>query len=585
VCRLRIFSHYTFLYIIGKNAFSSTNACFFSFPERSETNGKKRKKINPFSPFPMSSAKEKEAEKALKLKENNAIEAYKRKKEKHRKKCMRKYPRKIIYKTLREALLSNSTTRECKVSWEQERFGYIRSGHVQSRNYVLEEPVEFWHHMTLKQLQNESSSRQHTIVCITELRVISQGTGDTMYSIELIVTYSERGTKRSVPISEFNFLSSHFGKLVERRIRSFVPRCRNVRQQLISSVRSRINQMYHSGSSNAPLDANYDVFFSDSALQVFTDHKLLVVGFDNTDSAIRTGVESASAPFQIVDFGSKYFSLQQKPIWVAPGQLQKRLRFLNKEEGGTGYERFLLDSCSGSCLSALHFLAVDGNVNKVAVCVDVLITYTADEEAWANDNVIFVEGRVEEMDYLRIPPLGLVKHSISAPCCKIHSVARNPFYAQLRKDYGKRLSKRLQHGMIRESLRCVRVIVDCNSYFNAAYYIENPTGNVKVGLFIHGNPFWDLKRDVDYRIFDTSYCMWNSEGPRKHTSIMVGNHSNLQNFELRHKCLLTANPCKYLRETRGTTHKRQVRFNDYAYDKNKVHPKELVQYLANMLTQ
>ena len=63
------------------------------------------------------------------------------------------------------------------------------------------------------------------------------------------------------------------------------------------------------------------------------------------------------------------------------------------------------------------------------------------------------------------------------------------------------------------------------------------------------------------------------------------NHSNLQNFELRHKCLLTANPCKYLRETRGTTHKRQVRFNDYAYDKNKVHPKELVQYLANMLTQ
>ena len=204
-------------------------------------------------------------------------------------------------------------------------------------------------------------------------------------------------------------------------------------------------------------------------------------------------------------------------------------------------------------------------------------------EAWANDNILFVEGRVEEMDYVHIPPLGLIAQTISAPCCKIHSIARNPFYARLRKDNGTFLSERLRHWMIQESLRCVRIIVDCNSYFNAAYYIENPTGNEKVGLFIHGDPFWDLKRTVDYRLFDTSYCMWNSEGPRKHTSIMIGNHSNLQDFELRHKCLPKTNPCSYLRETRGKKHKRQVCFDDYVYDKNKVHPKELVQYLASIL--
>ena len=529
----------------------------------------------------MSSSRELQAKKALELKEIQAIDAYKRKKKKHRDKCMRKYPRKIIYTSLRDALLLNATSHERKAFWEQERFGYIRSGRVQSRDYQLDEPVEFWHRMKMEQLLDGRSSQRHACVCISGFRVLSRGTGDTMYSAELIVTYFERGTERHVPISEFNFLSPDHDTLVKGKISSFIPRCRDVRRELILSVRSRINQMYH--SSNAPLHANYDVFFSDAALQVFRDYKILVVGFDKTDSAKRAGVESAPAPFQIVDFGSKYFSLKQEPIWVAPGQLQKRLRFLSKEESDIGSRRFLVDSCSGSCLSALHFLSAHRNTNKVAICVDVLITYTADEEAWANDNILFVEGRVEEMDYVHIPPLGLISQSISAPCCKIHSVARNPFYARLRKDYGKFLSERLRHWMIRESLRCVRIIVDCNSYFNAAYYIENPTGNEKVGLFIHGDPFWDLKRTVDYRLFDTSYCMWNSEGPRKHTSIMIGNHSNLQDFELRHKCLPKTNPCSYLRETRGKKHKRQVCFDDYVYDKNKVHPKELVQYLASIL--
>jgi hypothetical protein len=526
----------------------------------------------------MSSAKEVQAQKALELKEINVIDAYKRKKKKHRDKCMKKYPRKIIYTQLRDALLLNSTSCERKAFWEQERFGYIRSGHVQSRDYQLDEPVDFWHRMKMEQLVDGRSSQRHARV--SGFRVVTRGTGDTMYSAELLVTYFERGTERHVPISEFNFLSPRHHTLVKGKISPFVPRRREVRRELILSVRSRINQMYH--SSNAPLDANYDVFFSNAALQVFRAYKILVVGFDNTDSARRAGIECAPAPFQIVDFGSKYFSLKQEPIWVAPGQLQKRLRFLSKEES-TCSGRFLVDSCSGSCLSALHFLSAGRNTNKVAICVDVLITYTADEEAWANDNILFVEGHVEQMDYVHIPPLGIVSQHISAPCCTVHSIARNPFYARLKQDYGKILSERLRHWMIRESLRCVRVIVDCNSYFNAAYYIENPTGNEKVGLFIHGNPFWDLKRNVDYRLFDTSYCMWNSEGPRKHTSIMIGNHPNLQNFELRYKCMPRTNPCSYLRETRSKRHKRQVRFNDYAYDKNKVHPKELVLYLANIL--
>ena len=152
-------------YIIWKNAFYWKNGLLFFFPSFENTNGKIEKKFYPSSPFAMTSEKELQAQKALELKEIDVIDAYKRKKKKHRDKCMRKYPRKIIYKSLRDALLLNSTSHEREAFWEQERFGYIRSGHVQSREYQLDDPVHFWHRMKMEQLLDGRCSQRDT-VCI-----------------------------------------------------------------------------------------------------------------------------------------------------------------------------------------------------------------------------------------------------------------------------------------------------------------------------------------------------------------------------------------------------------------------------------
>lgn len=524
--------------------------------------------------------KKQQAQETLRKRELQAIEDYKRKKSKHRAKMLAKFPNKHVFRSTRDAILSRTSERDLRDYWNTHKYlGYIREGKVQSQEYILPQPIGLWKYKTSENPRKQDSKSRARII---GFRVENRGTGDSQFHTKLHIQYTtKRGIDSDVHVCESDFISHHWKKRFGEAVQSFIPIERACRRAIALAVRADINEMYAIGLENSL--ANYDVFFSDAALQAFEDFGLLIVGFDANASASRKGVEMAEkVPFLVFDFDSRYFELKKESLWVSTGQLRKRLRFLNNEdEFITGRERFLMDSCSGSCNTALSLLALECNAGKIAICIDTLITYAAHEEAWENDNILFVESRVEDMDYYYIPPCGVISGHFSAPECRVHSVARHSYYTDLNKTYGIAMGAQLRKWMVTRSMACVRNIIDSNAYFNCPFSVENPYGKCQ-GMFTCDEAFWDLRPD-DMKLLCTSYCMFNPEGPQKHTEFLLGNHPNMRDFQLPAKCMPVNNPCLWLQQRGVTTHNRHVKHDDYAYDLNKIHPKELDQALGTML--
>jgi len=523
--------------------------------------------------------KKQQAQETLREKELRAIEDYKRIKSKHRARMLAKFPNKQVFRSTRDAILSRTSERDLRDYWNTHKhLGYIREGKVRSQEYMLSQPIDLSKYKTSENPQKQDSKSRARII---GFRVENRGTGDSQFHTKLHIQYTtKRGIESEVYVCESDFISHHWKKRFGEAVQSFIPIKRACRRAIALAVRADINEMYSHGLENSM--ANYDVFFSDAALQAFEDFGLLIVGFDANASASRKGVEmTEKVPFLVFDCDSTYFEVRKESLWVSPGQLRKRLRFLNNEdEFITGREAFFLDTCCGSCSTALALLELEENSGKFAVCVDTVITYAADEDAWQNDNILFVENRVEDMDYCYIPPQGVICGHFGAPDCRVHSIARNSYYTNLNETYGKNMGEQLRKWMITRSMACVRNLVDCNSYFHCPFAIENPYGNNR-GMFNCGAAFWDVNPD-DITLLCTSYCMFDHEGPRKHTEILLGNHPNVKAFSLPSRCT-PSTPCVCLAQPGVTRHMKTVRYEDYAYDLNKIHPKGLDQALGRML--
>ena len=520
-----------------------------------------------------------QAQEQLCEEELKAIEKYKQRRSEHRERMLAMFPQKRIFRNAREAILTRTSDQDVIKFWDTHtHLGYIREGKVRSQQYALSEPIQLWRYKTSKNLRKTKSNSGASICAFS---VESRGTGDTQFHTKLHIRYtSNRGEARDVVVSELDFISHHWRKRLGAQVQKFIPTIKTTRRAIVLAVRSDINQMYSEGLNDSM--ANYDVFFSDAALQAFESFGLLIVGFDASSTPLRAGAELAEkVPFFVFDLDSNYFELKKEPLWVSGGQLRKRLRFLNKDDTFiTGEESFILDTCSGSCETAINLLQMAENEGKIAICIDTVITYAAHEDAWKNDNILFVESRVEDMDYCYIPPIGVIASHFSAPDCRVHSIARNSYYTNLNETYGKNMGEQLRKWMITRSMACVRNLVDCNSYFHCHFAIENPYGNNR-GMFTCGAAFWDVNPD-DITLLCTSYCMFDHEGPRKHTEILLGNHPNVKAFSLPSRCT-PSTPCVCLAQPGVTRHMKTVRYEDYAYDLNKIHPKGLDQALGRML--
>jgi len=472
-------------------------------------------------------SKQKAQEDLLK-KEFKATEAYKRKKNAHRTTMLSKYPEKKIFTSVRDAILSRTSEEDIRKLWNtHNHLGYIRQGKMRSEEYTLLEPIDLCKY---KKSDNPRKQIPKARARIIGFRVESRGKGDSQFHTKLHIQYITNRGMESVYVLESDFISPHCKTALGERLKSFVPQSRATRRAIALAVRTDINDMYSQGLATTM--ANYDVFFSEAALQAFAKFGLVIVAFDASKTQLRKGVElTAKVPFLVLDLDSTHFELRKKPLWISPGQLRKRLRSLNNDDVFiTGREAFFLDTCCGSCRTALALLELEENSGKFAICVDTVITYAADEDAWQNDNILFVENRVEDMDYCYIPPQGVICGHFGAPDCRVHSTARNSYYKQLNETYGKKIGDQLRKWMVKRSMACVRNLVDCNSYFHCPFAIENPHAKQQ-GMFTQGAAFYDMD-PKENTLLCTSYCMFEPEGPQKHTEFLLGNHPNIFTFQL-----------------------------------------------------
>ena len=255
--------------------------------------------------------------------------------------------------------------------------------------------------------------------------------------------------------------------------------------------------------------------------------------------------------------------------------------------------RFSFDFCSGSCKSAVHSLrrqryvewqerSIDNRgkvqmklkrMKRIFICVDPEIESSAHESAWVDDQIFFLQAKVEDIRAVELIPAGIFRSIIAAPECRVYSRQRSSHDKRKRDELGDEEAEKQRRKEIEESNKQVRAIVDIANHLMVPCWIENPLGDRVHSLWNEYNPFMSF----DYRIHKITYCTYGRKF-QKPTAILT----NLASIKLRPPCL-GETMCEY--KKLHDNHEEFCGFNGVPRDISKLHPPSLVKSLDEQIEE
>ena len=246
---------------------------------------------------------------------------------------------------------------------------------------------------------------------------------------------------------------------------------------------------------------------------------------------------------------------------------------------GLAVARHVVEIGAGSALSSCEIAAsaaktADGR-DVVCYALDPHISSLVCDSARNNQRVVLVAQCIEDVDVSRIPPAGIVRFVLAAPECAAVSVAAEPHYAHLRERFGDAFGDLIRACAVRLTCAMTRSCVDFIKYVNAPAVVENPTGNVKVGLFNERYPFYGWR----IQLLDTSYCKYNTceDGLfRKNTTFAT----NISELKLQRPCS-RAHPCSDWLELRR--HRIRCSHTGATRAQSKLHPPALIRSIVEQV--
>ena len=263
------------------------------------------------------------------------------------------------------------------------------------------------------------------------------------------------------------------------------------------------------------------------------------------------------------------------------GFLKKKVRDVRQLNGafGLAVARHVVEIGAGSALSSCEIAAsaaktADGR-DVVCYALDPYISSQVCDSARNNQRVVLVAQWIEDVDVSKIPPVGVVRFVLAAPECAAVSVAAEPHYAHLREQFGDDFGDLIRACAVRLTCAMTRSCVDFIKYVNAPAVVENPTGNVKVGLFNERYPFYGWR----IQLLDTSYCKYNTceDGLfRKNTTFAT----NISELKLRRPCS-RAHPCSDWLELRR--HRIRCSHTGATRAQSKLHPPALIRSIVEQV--
>jgi len=255
--------------------------------------------------------------------------------------------------------------------------------------------------------------------------------------------------------------------------------------------------------------------------------------------------------------------------------------------------RFSFDFCSGSCKSAVHSLrrqryvewqerSIDNRgkvqmklkrMKRIFICVDPEIESLAHKSAWADDQIFFLQAKVEDIRAVELIPTGIFRSIIAAPECRVYSRQRSSYDKRKRDELGDEEAEKQRRKEIEESNKQVRAIVDIANHLMVPCWIENPLGDCVHSLWNEYNPFMSF----DYRIHKITYCTYGRKF-QKPTAILT----NLASIKLRPPCL-GETKCEY--KKLHDNHEEFCGFNGVPRKISKLHPPSLVKSLDEQIEE
>ena len=241
--------------------------------------------------------------------------------------------------------------------------------------------------------------------------------------------------------------------------------------------------------------------------------------------------------------------------------------------------RHVVEIGAGSALSSCEIAAsaaktADGR-DVVCYALDPHISSLVCDSARNNQRVVLVAQCIEDVDVSKIPPVGVVRFVLAAPECAAVSVAAEPHYAHLREQFGDDFGDLIRACAVRLTCAMTRSCVDFIKYVHAPAVVENPSGNVKVGLFNERYPFYGWR----IQLLDTSYCKYNTceDGLfRKNTTFAT----NISELKLRRPCS-RAHPCSDWLELRR--HRIRCSHTGATRAQSKLHPPALIRSIVEQV--
>ena len=253
--------------------------------------------------------------------------------------------------------------------------------------------------------------------------------------------------------------------------------------------------------------------------------------------------------------------------------------------------RFSFDFCSGSCKSAVHSLrrqryvewqerSIDNRgkvqmklkrMKRIFICVDPAIESLAHQSAWVDDQIYFLQAKVEDIRAVELIPAGIFRSIIAAPECRVYSRQRSLHDKRKRDELGDEEAEKQRRKEIEESNKQVRAIVDIANHLMVPCWIENPLGDCVHSLWNEYHPFMSF----DYRIHKITYCTYGRKF-QKPTAILI----NLASIKLNPPCLGDTK-CEY--KKLHDNHEEFCGYDGVPRKISKLHPPSLVASLDEQI--
>lgn len=210
-------------------------------------------------------------------------------------------------------------------------------------------------------------------------------------------------------------------------------------------------------------------------------------------------------------------------------------------------------------------------MKRIFICVDPAIESLAHESAWADDQIFFLQAKVEDIRAVELIPTGIFRSIIAAPECRVYSRQRSSHDKKLRDELGDEEAEKILKMEILESNKQVRAIVDIANHLMVPCWIENPLGDRVHSLWNEYYPFMSF----DYRIHKITYCAYGRKF-QKPTAIMT----NLGSIKLNPPCL-GETKCEY--KKLHDNHEEFCGYDGVPREISKLHPPSLVTSLDEQM--